>query len=111
MAQHATWNNQVKFSSGDTVRVHQRIMEGEKERIQIFEGMVIAIRGAGESKSLTVRKIGPNYVGVERIWPVDSPWIKQIEVVNPGRVRRSKLYYTRTQTRRQLRKITLSGNK
>jgi len=111
MAQHALWNNQIKISSGDTVKVHQRILEGEKERVQIFEGMVIAIRGEGNSKSITVRKIGPNYVGVERIWPLNSPWIKQIEVSNTGKVRRAKLYYTRNQTRRQLRKITLGGNK
>lgn len=107
MAQHTIWNNQTPFSVGDTVRVHQKLLEGaeKKERIQIFEGMVIAIHGKEENKSFTVRKIGPNYVGVERIWPVSSPWISKLEVKTQGKVRRAKLYYTRTQSKRQLRDI------
>lgn len=110
MAQHATWNQTVKFSVGDQIRVHQRLLEDEegKERIQVFEGMVIAINGKEERKSFTVRKVGANYVGVERIWPLTSPWIKDIELKNAGSVRRSKLYYTRSKTRRGLRKITMN---
>lgn len=99
----------VKISIGDTIRVHQKLVEGEgkdrKERTQIFEGMLIAIKGKNENKSITVRKIGANLIGVERIWPLISPWISKIEVKTPGKVRRAKLYYTREQTRKQLRKI------
>lgn len=102
-------NQPVKFSIGDTIRVHQKIVEGDgkdqKQRNQIFEGMVIAIKGQGDNKSITVRKIGANLIGVERIWPLKSPAISNIEVKTPGKVRRAKLYYTREQTRKQLRKI------
>ncbi len=110
MTNIATWNDQTKFSVGDTIKVHQRLLEGEgkdqKERTQIFEGMVIAINGKQENKSITVRKIGANLIGVERIWPLMSPWVSKIEVKSKGKVRRSKLYYTRDQSRKQLRKIT-----
>lgn len=79
---------------GDTVKVHFRIVEGTTERIQIFEGLVIALNNSGVRKSITVRKISYN-VGVERIFPVHSPRVQKIEVVRHGRVRRSKLYYIR----------------
>ena len=109
MALYATWNNQVQFKVGDIIRVHQRLYEQQgkeaKERIQVFEGMVIAIKGKGISKTITVRKIGANYIGVEKIWPLASPWIKQIEVKSPGRPRRAKLYYTRHKSRKELRKL------
>ncbi len=82
------------FRAGDTVRVHQLIREGTKERIQVFEGVVIARNGGGVHETFTVRKVSYN-VGVERIYPVHSPRVKKIEVKQRGRVRRSKLYYLR----------------
>lgn len=83
------------FRSGDHIRVHVRVIEGDKERIQPFEGDVISIRGSRESKSFTVRKIS-NGVGVERIFPYSSPKIAKIELLKEGRVRRAKLYYLRS---------------
>jgi len=81
---------------GDTVKVHQKIKEGDKERIQIFEGVVIARKhGKGISSTITVRKVVDG-VGVERVFPVHSPSLSKIEVVKSGKVRRSKLYYLRT---------------
>ena len=85
------------FRSGDTLRVNVRVKEGEKERIQAFEGVCIARRGSGVSETFTVRKIS-NGVGVERIFPVHSPMLAEINVVRRGRVRRAKLYYLRNLT-------------
>jgi large subunit ribosomal protein L19 len=82
------------FKTGDTVRVHQRIKEGEKERIQIYEGVVIARSNRGASRSFTVRKISHG-VGVERIFLETSPKVAKVELVQEGKVRRSKLYYLR----------------
>ena len=82
------------FRAGDTLRVDVRVKEGDKERIQAFEGVCIARRGSGVSESFTVRKIS-NGVGVERIFPVHSPMIGAIQVVRRGRVRKAKLYYLR----------------
>lgn len=82
------------FSSGDTVRVHAKVVEGDKERIQVFEGIVIRKRRKGLSSNFTVRKISSG-IGVERIFPLHSPSIESIEVVRRGRVRRAKLYYLR----------------
>ena len=82
------------FRSGDTVKVHLRIVEGEKERIQIFQGNVIRIKRGTTNASFTVRKISDG-VGVERIFPLYSPFIDHVEVVAQGRVRRSRLYYLR----------------
>lgn len=82
------------FRPGDTVRVHARIVEGSRERIQVFEGIVLSRRGAGISEMYTVRKIS-NGVGVERTFPVHSPRVAKIEVMRQGRVRRAKLYYLR----------------
>lgn len=83
-----------EFEPGDTVAVHVRVIEGEKERIQIYQGVVISIRGSGASRTITVRKVS-NGVGVERIFPYHSPRIAKIEVVRRGQVRRAKLYYLR----------------
>ncbi|MBD3948377.1 50S ribosomal protein L19 [Tuanshanicoccus lijuaniae] len=83
-----------EFRPGDTVRVHALIVEGERERVQIFEGLVIKRRGAGISETYTVRKIS-NGVGVERTFPVHTPRVAKLEVVRKGRVRRAKLYYIR----------------
>ncbi len=82
------------FLPGDTVRVNTRVIEGEKERIQAFEGVVIARRGGGLSETFTVRKISYG-VGVERTFPLHSPKIESVKVVRRGRVRRAKLYYLR----------------
>lgn len=82
------------FSSGDTVKVHVKIKEGEKERVQLFEGTVIKKGNRGAGKSFTVRKVAHG-VGVERIFMETSPVIAKIEIVNKGKVRRSKLYYIR----------------
>jgi large subunit ribosomal protein L19 len=79
---------------GDTVRVHAKITEGEKERTQMFEGMVIARKGGGHRETITVRKISFG-VGVEKIFPLHSPTLEKIDVLRPGRVRRAKLYYLR----------------
>ena len=82
------------FQIGDTVNVSVRIVEGEKERVQVFTGAVIARRGAGISETFTVRRIANNQ-GVERIFPIHSPKVAGIEVVRGGKVRRAKLYYLR----------------
>lgn len=85
------------FRAGDTLRVHVRVREGEKERLQAFEGICIARRGSGVSETFTVRKIS-NGVGVERIFPVHSPMLADIKVMRRGRVRRAKLFYLRNLT-------------
>jgi large subunit ribosomal protein L19 len=82
------------FSAGDTIKVHVKIREGEKERIQVFQGVVISKRNNGAQSTFTVRKISYG-VGVERVFPAHSPFIDQIEVVTKGRVRRAKIYYLR----------------
>ncbi|MBE6442844.1 MAG: 50S ribosomal protein L19 [Desulfovibrio desulfuricans] len=82
------------FRSGDTVKVHLRIVEGEKERIQIFQGNVIRIKRGTTNATFTVRKISDG-VGVERIFPLNSPFIDHVELVSQGRVRRSRLYFLR----------------
>lgn len=82
------------FNVGDTVKVHFKIVEGEKERIQVFEGVVIRKRKGGVGATFTVRKVSYG-IGVERIFPLHSPRIEKIEIVNRGRVRRARLYYLR----------------
>lgn len=86
--------NIQNFSSGDTVNVFVKVKEGEKERVQLYKGIVTKIQGAGAAKSFTVRKISAG-VGVERTFPFASPALDKVEVVNIGKVRRSKLYYLR----------------
>ncbi len=83
------------FEAGDTVRVHVRVVEGEKERTQLFEGVVIQRRGTGIHATFTVRKISTGGIGVERIFPLHTPRIAKIEVLRRGKVRRSKIYYLR----------------
>jgi large subunit ribosomal protein L19 len=83
-----------EFGSGDTVKVHVRVVEGGRERVQIYEGVVIARKGGGSHESFTVRKVSFG-VGVERIFPVHAPIIQKIEVTRRGDVRRAKLYYLR----------------
>jgi large subunit ribosomal protein L19 len=83
-----------KFKVGDTVKVHFKIVEGKNERIQIYEGLVIAMKNSGVRKTFTVRKNSYG-VGVERVFPIHSPRIARVELVRPGKVRRAKLYYIR----------------
>lgn len=83
-----------EFQTGDTVKVHGRIIEGEKERVQIYEGVVIRRTGSGTNATFTVRKISGG-VGVERIYPLHSPRILKMEVVSSGKVRRARIYYLR----------------
>ncbi len=103
------------FRPGDTVRVNVRVREGEKERLQAFEGVCIAKRGSGVSATFTVRKIS-NGIGVERIFPIHSPMISEIIVVRRGRVRRAKLYYLRhltgkaTRIRERKAKVIIPGS-
>jgi large subunit ribosomal protein L19 len=92
------------FHPGDTVSVHVKVIEGDKERIQQFQGIVIGIRGSGISRTFRVRKIS-NGVGVERIFPVHSPSIAKIEKIREGRVRRAKLYYLRKLTGKSATKV------
>lgn len=82
------------FEIGDTVRVHVNIREGDRERIQMFEGTVIARKGSGVAETFTVRRVSYG-VGVERVFPVNSPNVQGVDIVRKGRVRRSKLYYLR----------------
>ncbi len=87
-------DNPENFNIGDTVKVYYRIVEGTTERVQVYEGVVIAINNSGISKTFTVRKISFS-VGVERVFPLHSPRIEKIEVVRLGKIRRAKLYYLR----------------
>jgi len=102
------------FRAGDTLRVNVRVREGDKERLQAFEGICLARRGSGVSETFTVRKIS-NGVGVERIFPVHSPMIADITVMRRGRVRRAKLYYLRhltgkaTRIRERKAKVVVPG--
>lgn len=126
MANQAEWTTEdgeqkksVVFRVGDTVRVHYKLIEREKvagkakrevkeqtrERTQVYEGIVIAIRGSKENEMVTVRKIGIGAIGIERIFPLMSPWIKKIEVKKKGRVRRAKLYYLRKRIGKAATKI------
>ncbi|MBI2404604.1 50S ribosomal protein L19 [Candidatus Gottesmanbacteria bacterium] len=118
MSNRAHWST-VEFHVGDTVRVHYKLIEKEKiagktkrevkvevrERTQVFEGIVIAIRGGSENTMFTVRRIAAGGIGVERIFPIISPWIKKVEVVKPGDVRRAKLYYLRAKQGKQATRI------
>ena len=90
------------FQVGDTVKVHYRIIEGTRERIQVFQGVVIRRHGAGSRETFTVRKIS-FAVGVERMFPVHSPKIEKVEIVSRGKVRRAKLYFLRDKVGKQAR--------
>lgn len=91
-----------EFEAGDTVNVHLRVVEGEKERIQQFEGVVLGRSGTGSSETMTVRKVSGG-IGVERIFPIHSPRIAKIEVVRRGKVRRSKLFFLRDRSGKSAR--------
>ena len=92
----------AKFHPGDTIAVHYKIKEGERERIQIFEGVVIAKKGGGLRETFTVRKVSYG-VGVERIFPLHSPLIEKIRIKRKGKVRRAKLYYLRGRSKKASR--------
>jgi large subunit ribosomal protein L19 len=94
-----------EFRVGDTIKVNYKIIEGDKTRVQPYQGIVIAIKGTGVSKTFTVRKISVDRVGVERIFPICSPNIENIKVVKKGKVRRSKLYYLRDRVGKQATRI------
>ncbi|HET6425004.1 MAG TPA: 50S ribosomal protein L19 [Planctomycetaceae bacterium] len=96
--------DEIKFDIGDTVDVHQRILEGDKERIQIFNGVVIARRGTGMNENFTVRRIVASE-GVERTFPINSPKLAKVEVKRHGKVRRAKLYYLRERTGKATRLV------
>lgn len=88
--------NDIQFAVGDTVAVHHKVKEGDKERLQVFEGIVIAIKGSSpENKSFIIRKIANGKIGVERIWPLMCPSISKIKLIKKAQVRRAKLYYLR----------------
>lgn len=90
------------FEIGDTVRVHVKVVEGDKERIQVFEGVVIARKGGRNQETFTVRKVSYG-VGVERIFPINSPAVTRVDVVRQGKVRRAKLYYLREKKGKEAR--------
>ena len=98
----ATGKQHPSFKAGDTITVAYRIVEGSKERVQLYRGVVIKISGHGEKKRFTVRKMSEN-VGVERIFPIESPFIESITVNKVGKVRRAKLYYLRALTGKKAR--------
>ena len=90
------------FKSGDTVAVSYKIIEGNKERIQVFKGVVMQIKGEGGNKRFTVRKVSNN-IGVERIFPMNSPFIESVEVLRLGKVRKSRIFYLRNLTGKKAR--------
>lgn len=100
------------FNVGDTVKIHLKIVEGDKERIQVFEGVVIGRKGGGPRETFTVRKVSYG-VGVERILPLHSPMIQKIEVIKKGDVRRAKLYYLREKKGKaaRIKEKTMASNK
>ena len=106
----ATKKEHPSFKSGDTITVAYRIKEGNKERIQQYRGVVIRISGHGDKKRFTVRKMSEN-IGVERIFPIESPFIESITVNKLGKVRRAKLYYMRDITGKKARKKERGGKK
>lgn len=102
-----TLHNETEFGVGDRIKVHQKIKEGEKERTQIFEGMVIALKNRQEGETVTIRRIGTGNIGIERIFPLTSPLLEKIEVVKRGTsgVRHAKLYFTREKSPREIAEI------
>lgn len=109
----AAVHKNITFGVGDRIKVVQKINEGEKTRSQAFEGMVIGIKGREENKSFTVRRIGAQQIGIERIFPLVSPVIDSIQVLKKGTsgVRHAKLYFTRDKSRREIEKIYSRASK
>lgn len=106
MALTMTFKDTV-FGIGDRIKVFQRIKEGEKERSTSFEGIVIAARGEGDNKMFTVRRLGAQNIGIERIFPLASPFLEKVEVLKKGTqgVKRAKLYYIRTKSQKEIDEI------
>lgn len=106
-------HNDIEFGVGDRIKVFQRIKEGEKTRVAFFEGMVLGIKGMGERKTFTVRRIGEAMIGIERIFPISLPTIEKIEIVKKGTrgVKRAKLFYTRDKSTKEIDKIYSRSNK
>jgi len=104
MSQYLTFQDQT-VAVGDTIAVHQKIIEGSKVRTQIFEGLVIAIKGREAGRSMTVRKIGAGAIGVEKILPIHLPSIEKIVVKRHGQIKRAKLYYLRDRLGKAASKI------
>jgi len=103
----------VSFGVGDRVKVYQRLEEKGKTRLQVFEGIVIRIKGEQKNKTFTVRKIGEAKIGIEKIFPIHSPTIEKVELVKSGvkGVRRAKLYFIRGKTRKEMEKIYLRASR
>jgi large subunit ribosomal protein L19 len=107
-------HDEIEFGVGDVVRVHQKIIEeGKKERVHVFEGMVMGIKNRGMGQSFMVRRIGVQKVGIEIIFPINSPLIKRVEVKRKGMrgVKRAKLYYTRGKSKKEIEKIYSRASK
>lgn len=104
MALKAT-HKKTEFKVGDTIRVKHSFKEQDKTLSQTFEGLVMGIKGRGVNKSITVRKIASDAIGVEKIWPLSSPSIETITVKKPGKVRRAKLYYLRSRKGKEALKV------
>ena len=100
-------HNDTEFGVGDRIKVYQRIKEGEKTRVAFFDGMVLSIKGEGDRKMFTVRRVGEAGIGIERIFPILLPSIEKIEVLKKGTrgVKRAKLYYTRDKSTKEIDKI------
>lgn len=105
MANQIKWQDKIEFSVGDTIKVSQTIKDGDKTRTQAFQGIVIAIRGEGQGKTFVVRKMAVGGIGVEKIFPVNTPTVTGIEIVKKGKVRRAKLYYLRNLLGKKATKI------
>ncbi len=105
MANQIKWQDKIEFSIGDTIKVQQTVKEGDKTRTQAFQGIVIAIRGEGQGKNFIVRKMAVGAIGVEKIFPVNTPTVTGIEIVKKGKVRRAKLYYLRNLLGKKATKI------
>lgn len=97
----------IEFGVGDKIKLFQKTKEKDKERVQVFEGLLIAVKGSGGQKSITIRRIGSQKIGIERVFPLSSPTIEKIEIVKKGSygVKRSKLYYVRNKSKRESDKI------
>ncbi|MCL5004105.1 MAG: 50S ribosomal protein L19 [Patescibacteria group bacterium] len=94
----------LNFKAGDTIKVYYKIKEGEQTRTQAFEGVVLAVKGQAGDKTFTVRHIGADNVGVERIFPLSSPNLEKVELLRQGRVRRAKVYFVRNLSPKEVRK-------
>ena len=103
----------TEFGVGDRIKVYQRIKEGEKTRVAFFDGMVLGIKGEGDRKTFTIRRVGEAGIGIERIFPISLPTIEKIEVVKKGTrgVKQAKLYYTREKSTKEIDKIYSRSNR